>query len=225
MQESNPVVPTPVPTNEVMENSQPRNNNLLVVLLSVFLFISIVAAGFFVYQNQKLVKELKVSKTATLKDTDYIPSGANETIVWETYSNEQNGYSIKFPKNNYIRLGCMDEWLTAVKYTTDIPTPLTMEACERDGRYNLLEVKAHETIQGEPEQTEYYDILQSDIQIDGVLGKLYTYSFTHIEEGLYPEWFIVAHVNKNDKTYEIYFSDKSNIDLFYDILSTFKFAV
>ena len=42
---------------------QPKQNNFLVILLSILLFISIVIAGFFAFQTQKLVKELTLLRT------------------------------------------------------------------------------------------------------------------------------------------------------------------
>ena len=42
---------------------QPKQNNFLVVLLSILLMLSVVIAGFFAYQTQKLVKELTILKT------------------------------------------------------------------------------------------------------------------------------------------------------------------
>ncbi|MEK7168480.1 MAG: hypothetical protein AAB778_00535 [Patescibacteria group bacterium] len=41
-------------------DSRPKANNFLVVLLSVLLFISVAIAGFFAYQTQKLIKELRM---------------------------------------------------------------------------------------------------------------------------------------------------------------------
>lgn len=189
--------------------------------MAIFVLLSLGAVAFLYYQNQQLKSMLASYQTPVSYPT---PTATTDpTADWETYVNSENGYSIKFPKSDFTRLGCIGEELTAVKYGTDNrPSPMTMIACERDSRYDL-ETKTYTTIQKEPEETKYYNIVKKDVQLGGVLGKLYVYTFTNIEDGPYPEWYAIAKVNKNNKTYEIYFSDKSKLDLFNQILTTFKF--
>lgn len=62
MQENN-LIQTPV-TPVITSQS-----NFLVILLSILLFISVLIAGFFAYQTQKLVKELRNTAVATIEPT------------------------------------------------------------------------------------------------------------------------------------------------------------
>lgn len=224
---SEPIAPEVQPVVLINNDQQPKQNNFLIILLSILLFLSILIAGFFAFKTQNLVKELTLLKTIpafTSEPTTEPIATPDPTADWELYTNVENGYSIKFPKTEYTRLGCIGEELTAAKYGTDNrPSPMTMVACERDGRYSL-ETKTYASIQSEPAETKYYNIVKKDVQMGGILGKLYIHTFTNIEDGPYPEWFTVAQVNKNNKTYEIYFSDKAKLDLFNQIISTFKFT-
>jgi hypothetical protein len=219
---------TTVPTND----QQPKQSNFLVILLSFLLITSLAIAGFFAFQTQKLVKELTLLRTeptpmATAEpSTEPVATSSSMTVDptanWEIYSNGE--YSIKFPKSDFIRLICPNEELTATNRGTDKRiSPIDATSCERGGRYEL-ETKTDTLIQTEPEETKYYNIVKKDIRIDGILGKLYVYTFTEIEEGPYPKWFAIARVNRNNKTYEVYFANKNKSDLFDQILSTFKFT-
>lgn len=58
---------------------QPKQSNFLVILLSVLLFISVVIAGFFAFQTQKLVKELTMLRTQTTPVTTVEPT--NEPVA------------------------------------------------------------------------------------------------------------------------------------------------
>lgn len=75
---------------------QPQKSNFLVILLSILLFISIVIAGFFAFQTQKLVKELTV-----LKDKPAVIVSVEPTLIpdptanWKTYSGKI--FTFKYP--------------------------------------------------------------------------------------------------------------------------------
>ena len=100
-----PVVPVATPQVAV---EQPKQSNFLVILLSTLLLLSVLIAGFFAYQTQKLVKEL------TLLRTEPTPTTTSESVVspeltfeqdktlnptanWKTYKNTSSNYEIKYP--------------------------------------------------------------------------------------------------------------------------------
>ncbi|MDZ7586750.1 MAG: hypothetical protein U0946_03255 [Patescibacteria group bacterium] len=86
-----------------------KNNSFLIIFLSVLLLISILIAGFFAYQTQKLNSELRMisdeSKqsglTPTLSvtpnpTTSQTPNG--DLADWKTYTDNKLGFSIKYPQ-------------------------------------------------------------------------------------------------------------------------------
>lgn len=224
---------TQVEGNELVKTETPKQNNFLVVLLSLLLIASVIIAGFFAYQTQKLVKELTIIRdepTISLS-TESTPEPTIESIAtpdptadWETYVNTENGYSIKFPSESYIRLMCEGEELTVSVRTAsdDRKSPVGPLPCNRGSKFDI-EAKTYLTIQSEPQEDQYYKIEKKNLLMGGIEGKLYIYTFTNIEEGPYPKWYAIARVNKKNKTYEVYFGNKEKLDLFNQILSTFKF--
>jgi len=231
----NVMEPIQNPTLQSVESSPLINSpkpNWIYIILSTLITVLLGLIIFLFLQNQQLKKlsiNQQLSQTVqpvspTPKTVSSITVPTDETADWEIYTNNENGYLIKFPQSDFTRLGCIGEELTAEKYgSNNRSSPMTMISCERDSRYDL-ETKTYTSIQVEPEETKYYNIVKKDIQLGGVSGKLYVYTFTNIEDGPFPKWFATAKVNKNNKTYEIYLGDKSKLYLFDQILSTFKFA-
>lgn len=215
-----------------MEESSQVDTHTLRIFQTLFwgvLVIAIVltsAVAYFINQNAKLSQDLlslKLMVDTSSGPTANTNTNTDTTTNWETYTNNEKGYSIKFPKENYTQISCTGEEFTATKSTTSANiSPATMTSCERDGRYDI-ESKTYASVQDEPIETKYYTIVKKDVQMGGISGKLYIHTFTGIEDGPYPAWYALARVNKNNKTYEIYFGDKDKLDLFNQILSTFTF--
>lgn len=77
---------------------QPKQNNFLVILLSVLLLLSVSIAAFFAYQTQTLVKELTLLKSSPTPVSSTEPT-LDPTADWKTYTNTSSNYSIKYPSN------------------------------------------------------------------------------------------------------------------------------
>lgn len=93
MENQTPV--TPVVTPQVVE--QPKSNNFLLILLSILLLISVSIAGFFAFQTQKLVGELRM-KNEELKNTATTTEPtADPTANWKTYEITEVNTSFKIP--------------------------------------------------------------------------------------------------------------------------------
>lgn len=109
MQENNTAQVTPeVQSVAISNDQQPKNNNFLLILLSILLFISVAISGFFAFQTQKLVKELtllrtvptsmaKVEPTTEPVATNSANVTTNSTVNWKTYVDPQQRFSIKYP--------------------------------------------------------------------------------------------------------------------------------
>lgn len=95
-----------------------KQNNFLVILLSVLLLLSVSIVGFFAYQTQKLVKELTMLKTEQkVVDTsepiiEPVATGSSEadlTANWKTYINTSSNYQIRYPSDwETINYGLME---------------------------------------------------------------------------------------------------------------------
>lgn len=91
-----------LPQNQPILPEQPRQNNFLVILLSILLLISVGVAGFFAYQTQMLVKELTAMKSAStpVSSEELKNDPASD---WKTYSNSKYGLSLKYPSDWTIK--------------------------------------------------------------------------------------------------------------------------
>ncbi len=80
-----------------------KQSSFLVILLSVLLLLSVLIAGFFAYQTQKLVAELRIMKDEVrITPTATIEPIATESVVldttnWKTYTSEKFDFSFKYP--------------------------------------------------------------------------------------------------------------------------------
>lgn len=77
---------------------RPKQNNFLVMLLSVLLLLSVSIAGFFAYQTQILVKELTSMKATSMIVS--IEEPKDEPIAdWKKYTNTVLKYSFEYPSS------------------------------------------------------------------------------------------------------------------------------
>lgn len=99
--------PEPQQIQSAIQQTNPKQSNFLVTLLSVLLLISVVIAGFFAYQTQNLVKELRMMNEETsVKPTPMVtdePTASDNAMMdnsmsdWKTYLNSGALYEIKYP--------------------------------------------------------------------------------------------------------------------------------
>jgi len=149
---------------------------------------------------------------------------ADPTVNWEIYTNIENGYSLKYPKQGFLRLICPREELIVTNDGVGNKVgPIEMSTCARGFNYTL-ETKTYNSIQPEPGKTRYYTVEEKSINLGGTQAKQYIFTFTNIERGPFSLWYTLARVSKNGKTYEIYFDEKESLHIFDQILSTFQFT-
>ena len=107
-----PTVDSPQTTAVQTVDQKPSTNSFLVILLSVLLLLSVIIAGFFAYQTQKLVKELTMLKTEPIPTpevtmeptTEPVATDSSEvdpTANWKTYINKD--FSFKYPNDSSIK--------------------------------------------------------------------------------------------------------------------------
>jgi len=99
MEETNSNFQTPTPTQEPQ-----KNNNFLVVLLSILLLLACLIAGFFAYQTQNLVKELGM-KNEELKKAQKTPAPSttpDPTTNWKTYTDLKLNLSFRIDDLSFV---------------------------------------------------------------------------------------------------------------------------
>lgn len=84
-----------------------KNNNFLIYLLSILLLISVLIAGFFAYQTQKLVKQLTElqNQPTPLVSPDPSAEAGDPIADWKTYTNIELNFSLILPdswKGKYL---------------------------------------------------------------------------------------------------------------------------
>jgi hypothetical protein len=92
--------------NQLVNNpiEQPKQNNFLITLLSILLLISVFIAGFFAYQTQRLVAELRIKNeelmrfsSAIVKTTTPTPTHIQSPEPSETPIDTGSGIPIPSP--------------------------------------------------------------------------------------------------------------------------------
>lgn len=95
MENQTPITPSVTPQVVV---EQPKQSNFLVILLSILLFIAVAIAGFFAFQTQRLVAELKIKNeeliVKTPEPTAEPITTTDPTTDWKTYTNKN--FSFKY---------------------------------------------------------------------------------------------------------------------------------
>ena len=95
-----PTIPPPQPLAPPVSPVFPKKNNLVVILLSIFLVITLLISGYLFLQVQKLNKELAGLQIQVQPTPTPFPETppADPTANWQTYSNQEIGFSIKYPQ-------------------------------------------------------------------------------------------------------------------------------
>lgn len=106
-------------------NHQPQvtKSSFLVILLSILLVISLSIAGFFTYQTQKLVNELRVMRDE-LKQAS-TPTASTEpttdpTMGWKTYANKAHNVTFKYPSDWVLNIVSEGDVANGQTYNTSL---------------------------------------------------------------------------------------------------------
>lgn len=128
------------PATEVQ--TEPKQSNFLIILLSSLLIISCLIAGFFAYQTQKLVKELtayRLQPTATQTPT---PT-PDPTVNWKTYTNSKYNFEVKHPEE-YEILQDKSGWPKAIviisrrnQQAYDLPIEIWDSKTDYENKYRI----------------------------------------------------------------------------------------
>lgn len=220
-----PVMPippiSPTADSSGVNNASPKSSPLTSIAW-VLIGVAVLALAAY-FAGTKYLGSQKPAATPTAMASPTPSATPDPTASWEAYTNKEKGYLVKYPKAGFLRFICPDEELTVTDRNIGNQTsPVVMETCGRGNRYTL-ETKTFDSIQPEPKETEFYSVTKKDILLADLPATQYFYTYKNTAIGPFPQWYTIARVNKNNKTYEIYFDEKDKLDLFGQILSTFKF--
>ena len=114
-------IPTPIAPTPITDTTKPvKSSGFIVVLLSILLIISVLIAGFFAYQTQNLVKQItELQPTPTpIASTEPSPT-TDPSADWQTFTNKELGFEIKYPKNFTISSGLIPNNGTQITLISD----------------------------------------------------------------------------------------------------------
>lgn len=148
------------------------------------------------------------------------------TDTWETYDNQEKGYTVKYPSSVFDRQLCLEEeLLLAHKYGAPPPRNQPVD-CGRGDPYSF-EIQTTSIPHPTPVADEYYSVTTQNIFIDKIPATIYTSSLTYVPEDYdgmpWKEWFIQTLFQHNSRYYKITFGPPEHLNLFLLILSTFEF--
>lgn len=147
------------------------------------------------------------------------------TANWKTYTNPKFGYSVKYPSDKLIRMNCPDEELDLVPLTANnknTDESKVLETCGRDGRFtfqtNTVDLKPA------PATIPDYSVKQTKVTVNGKEVVVIEVTLVNPQEGPAEAWYKEAYLNHGSKTTIFSVSNQNSIDLFEQILPTFKFT-
>jgi cytoskeletal protein RodZ len=153
---------------------------------------------------------------------------ASSTANWITYTNNEKGYEVKYPKETFIQYICPnEELLLGVRPKNNSQETVTMEDCARDVQYPIAITTLNRPLTA-PSSDEYVKVSQSKEIINKITWT--TYTILQVKEdprGIsrpsgHQEMYYIY--QRGNQYYNFYFDTKEVIDIAPQILSTFKFT-
>lgn len=211
---TNPIPETPIPSVDpiVPKSSKP----ILLYLLSFTTILACFTAGFFIWQNQKLVKNFRNSLATPTIVPSPTPS-PDPTADWITYKNAKYGFEIKYP-NGWKVCNLPNDSGIMLNPTEN---PLLCSDTGPTGAIAIYvltntTVKKHInglTIPGYGRKFNKLDTTNNNFEM---------YESTNTSDDTHNSIHAYASFDKNLLLIEL--GDKKDLDIFELILSTFKFT-
>lgn len=224
MENQTPAVPTSVP--QIVEE-QPKQSNFIVILLSILLLLSVLIAGFFAFQTQKLVKELQGIRNEELitpEPTTEPVATLDPTADWQVYTNSKYDFSFKYPEDWKVTLSpATGEQFNLIadrknnsSETGFVPVQFSINMSTNDSKITTL-----------AQAEAIYKISNSQTRKDIFIDNKPAVSVTGLVEGSGPgtgRFLSYTFVKLNNEILVIQLGNKDLQTIFDQILSTFKFT-
>jgi len=219
--QSNQGVPTVTPT-PIPPKPSPSKSKLPLILGGVILIVLIAGVSYFLgTQNNKSMKLDTTSQpvatptTAMMQEPTSTPTPtADSTVDWQLYTNPKLGYSVKYPADYKVTL-------LPVSETTGVLFSGTDKDSFKIETYTGTKLADYKTSHAWWIESYRKDV--TDIMIDGVLGKKFTYTAVGDTGNAYE----MVVVEKNGKAYEFWAEKNENstvgLKSFETALTTFTF--
>lgn len=209
-----------VPSPTVVKNEKPggRPHILKFVLLGIITALTITGiAGAYV-----MGKNSNSQATETQVGNSITPT-PDPTSDWKTYTNPELGFSIKYPSEDFIRLGCPDEGLVLEKRTPDNAhrDEEPLETCGRDSLFDI-EVQKRDSNPNYKEDNNY-SVKSENMNFNGKSVIKYTIAVKSTCYGFCGfEWRQEVIIPNDGSFYILYLTNKDYVNQFDQMLSTFK---
>jgi hypothetical protein len=212
-----PQQPDIVPVTEV---PKPKSNSLIITL-SVSLIVMGGVVVFLAYQNwqlQKQISSLQVTPSPTPTAT------TDPTADWKLFTSHSLNYSLRYPNDSkYKYLDC--SMVQNINTDYDFILADGNSGCEGQGEGWIFQIvkygdnRAGFKCEGNDES---WKTISSTTKVDNMLATKCDHDF--VGERLYPGPDGYSDIFIADKNILIHLSDKKYLELFNQILSTFKFV-
>ncbi len=228
-QQQAPSIPNPQqpPVNE--QKQAFWKNKWLLIVLGIVLLIAIGGGTYFLGKssisnnntNQPSPTPI-VTKEPTITQSP-TPTSDATTSNWKTYTNNELGFSIKYPQEQFIRLACPDEGLVLQTRTAsnEDNDEKPLGTCARDGRFDI-EVQAYDKANPEPETSNEYSVEKESIKIGDKTAYKYIMKATPQCNGICKDFVYEIRLSANGKNYGFYIDQEKNEPTLLKMLTTFS---
>jgi hypothetical protein len=229
MDSENPTFPASLqPVAPPVSPVLPKKNNLVVILLSIFLFITLLISAYLFFQVQSLTKQLaqiQVEVQATPIPSPTEASAQEGTANWKTYTNTKYGFTFKYPQDFSLTLTSQND--QGVSFAPGSYKDLDFQNLPIVSFYvytDFTNGTGHQDFISALEGRGYSGIQNIEIKkFEGFGGTQFTSRDLQAGSGGLNINTVIT-LKKGILMISLSNSEKGMVDTYYQILSTFKFT-
>jgi hypothetical protein len=212
-----------------------KNNQGFIQIVIMILLLLVVGGAAYYFGTQKGNISLNPTSTpisSTVPSSNIVTKPTSDpTANWGTYTDKTYGLSFKFPSGYFVYKCPSDNSgaTTVLLLSTSVYKPNQKIDCgftDSSDLSMLIEKTLPSTNPADQQENQRIYLIQNEaVNIGGVNTNLITYSLKpEVSPDGYTPWFTELNFEKNGEYYTITLKDKEFLNIFNQILSTFKFA-